>query len=217
MTRVYLVRHGEAEGNLLRVFQGHTDGALTNTGKAQIQCLTKRFEPIHLDAIYSSDLQRAYQTALAIRGEKPLEVEIDTRLREIYGGDWEGHPWDELPQLWPEIYEIWTNRIDRVHLPGGESMEQVERRIVSTIHELVSKNKGKTIAIASHGTAIRAFLCHEKGWPLCEIGNMVWHDNTSVSVIDYDEQMRPVVSMEGDISHLSDELSTLKRQTWWKK
>ena len=93
MTRIYLVRHAEAEGNLFRLVQGHFNGIITKRGYDQIMALRRRFEGVQIDAVYSSDLFRARTTARAISEPRGLEIRQRRELREMHLGWWEGHPW----------------------------------------------------------------------------------------------------------------------------
>ena len=96
MTNIYLIRHAEAEGNLYRIAQGHVDGRLTTRGWEQVKALSRRFEDIHVDAVYASDLYRTCATASAIYLPKKLTLHKDPSLREVNLGDWEGKPWGEI-------------------------------------------------------------------------------------------------------------------------
>ena len=96
MTRIYLVRHAEAEGNLYRIAHGHYNGLITARGYKQIAALQQRFEHIHIDAVYSSDLFRTRTTARAVYLPKGLPLHTDPNLREVNMGVWEGHTWQQL-------------------------------------------------------------------------------------------------------------------------
>ena len=96
MTRIYLIRHAEAEGNLYRVAHGHYDSLITDRGYEQIKALEKRFADIRIDAVYSSDLFRTRTTAKAIYVPKGLPLHTDADLREVNLGVWEDRPWQEL-------------------------------------------------------------------------------------------------------------------------
>ena len=87
MTRIILIRHCEAEGNIKRVFQGHTDADISENGRKQLDLLRLRCRNMQIDAIYSSPLKRAYQTAEAINSFRNLTVQIHEDLIEINGGD----------------------------------------------------------------------------------------------------------------------------------
>ena len=96
MTRIYLVRHAEAEGNLYRIAHGHYNGLITARGYKQIEVLRRRFEHIPIDAVYSSDLFRTRTTAKAVYLPKGLALHTDPNLREVNLGVWEGQTWQQL-------------------------------------------------------------------------------------------------------------------------
>ena len=83
--------------------------------------------------------------------------------------------------------------------------------------EVAAQNKGKQILIVSHGCAIRNLICRAMQKPLNEIADITWCDNTSISIIDFDDDMMPTVISSGDATHLTEDTSTLGKQEWWKK
>lgn len=215
MTRVLVIRHAEALGNVNHTFQGHTDAPLTERGKKQLKKLAARcLKEFPLDVIYTSDLIRAYETGLAAAAGRDIPVIQCPGLREIDGGEWEGKSWDELPARYPEVWDNWANHPERVVMPGGESMTHLRERITRTILSLAAENDGRFIGIASHGGAIRAFLSAAYGYELADINRVGWSDNTALSeLIVTDGQMQ--VCYSGDAAHL-DGLSTMATQNWWK-
>ncbi len=96
MTTIYLIRHGQAEGNLYRRCHSWHNGLLTIKGREQVKALEKRFEGVHFDAVYSSDLYRAMATAGAIYRPRGLTLRVDPNLREIGAGVWEDVMWGQL-------------------------------------------------------------------------------------------------------------------------
>ena len=91
MTKIYLVRHAEAEGNLYRIAHGHYNGLITDwRGPKQIRALAQRFEGIRVDAVYSSDLYRTQTTAQAVYVPKHLPLHTSPAFREVHMGAWEG-------------------------------------------------------------------------------------------------------------------------------
>lgn len=215
MTKVFFIRHGEAEGNVDRNFHGHYNSALTKNGKEQIKLVAKRLASERIDIIYSSDLKRAYKTAEAIAKGRQIKIITDKRLREIFGGKWEGVPWEQLPLLFPESYEAWVNDPSALRMPGGETMVEFQDRIFNVVCEIVRQNADKTICIATHGTAIKALLCKYYGKALSDMPDMTWHDNASITIVDFDKECKPNVKTEGDNTHLGG-LSTLAKQSWWR-
>jgi len=216
MTRIVLVRHAEAQGNVTRVFHGWTDSSLTEKGIRQARRLAERMKDENIDCIYSSDLKRAYDTANFIADIKDLDVFIDKKLREINGGDWENISFDDLIKTWPEELFNLNNCLYNLSAPNGENVLDFYARIVSSIERIISENENKNICIVTHGTAIKLILCYFYSRPIEEVETIMWSDNTAVSYITFDNNKYNVV-VESDNSHLDDELSTLLTQNWWKK
>lgn len=215
MTTLIYVRHGEAEGNVKRNFHGFYNSALTPNGREQIRRAAERLREIPMDAIYSSDLTRAFETAQAIAEGRELSVQIDERFREINGGEWEDVPWDDLPIKFSESYRDWLYEPYKLQMPGGESMAEFSARLIRATVEIAEKHPSQTVCIATHGTAIRVLLCYFYGWQLERLNDVPWCDNAAITVAEY-ENGRFRVCMDGDNEHLKD-ISTLATQDWWKK
>ena len=215
MTTLIYVRHGEAEGNVKRHFHGFYNSTLTKNGREQIKRAAVHLSEIHMDAIYSSDLTRAFETAQAIAEGRGINIQMDERFREINGGQWENIPWDDLPVKFSDSYHDWLYEPYKLQMPDGESMEDFSRRLVQASTEIAKKHPSQTICIATHGTAIRVLLCYFYGWPLKRLNDVQWCDNASISIIEY-EKGRFTVRADGDNEHLKD-ISTLATQDWWRK
>lgn len=214
-TRLILVRHAEAEGNINRHFHGWTNSDITKKGHVQAEKLAQRFENIHVDVIYSSSLNRTLQTASYISEVKGLPIIRTDKLKEINGGDWENQMWDVLPIKWPEEYNTWENRPHIHKMPNGESMEEFQQRLSKEIRYIADNNKGKTVCVVTHGTAIKALTCFFRGLSLENMIEIPWQDNTAITIVDYEEGKYNVI-VEGDVSHLDSEIRTLENQDWWK-
>ena len=147
MTTVYLVRHAKSVGNTERIFQGRSNLGLSSEGMAQLPQLAERFREIPLDAIYSSPLQRAMQTAEAVNHYHHLPVQTEEGLCEIFAGEWEMKHFSDLPVLFPDQWRLWCE--DEAHFcaPNGESIVQVHHRLSSTIDRIAAQNDGKIIAV----------------------------------------------------------------------
>lgn len=214
-TRLIFVRHAEAEGNAIRRFHGWTDSEITEKGHIQAQKVARRLKGIKIDVIYSSSLKRTLQTAEYIAKEINLSIIIRTdKLKEINGGEWEGQRWDKLPDIWPEEYDSWENKPHLHKMPNGESMEEFQQRLIGEVKNIIANNKGKTICIVTHGTAIRSLICYFHGCDLETMLHTPWYDNTSVTIMDYENEKFDSI-LEGDASHLEKELSTVQNQKWW--
>lgn len=217
MTRIYLIRHAEAEGNIRRLFQGHYDGEVSENGRRQLERLRERCRSYPFAAVYSSPLRRAMQTARAAEGGRGLPIRTDERLMEICGGRWEGKLWAEIPKLYPEENRLWEDEPWNFEPEGGEPMRSVYARMREAMVEIARREAGKTVCVVSHGCAIRNFLCWAQGWPIERLAEVPWEDNTAVNVVDFDKQFAPHVVRMGDASHLAGGLSTIDKQNWWKK
>lgn len=216
-TRILLVRHCEAMGNVNRIFQGHTDADISENGKKQLELLALRCRNMHIDAMYSSPLKRAYKTAEAINQFHHLPIHVVDDLIEINGGDWEGVPWKDFPIRFAEDNQLWTLEPHRFAPQNGEPMQHVYERMRNAVTKIAADNAGKVVCVASHGCAIRNFLCWAGGNPIEKINEVDWCDNTALSIIDFDGELCPHIVLQNDASHLSAEVSTFAKQDWWKK
>lgn len=215
MTKVYLIRHAEAEGNLFRRAQGHWNGKVTARGYKQIDALAERFRGEKIDAVYSSDLDRTVATAGALLRGRKLTLVTTPRLREINMGVWEGEPWGNITYKWPEQMYLFNNEPEKWSVPGGEGFYEVQKRMTEVILELAAKHDGGTIAAVSHGMAIKIFLMGALGLHSGDSEAMMHGDNTSVSLLEV-EGGRIDVKYYNDNSHLGDGLSTFATQRWWR-
>ncbi|CDZ24127.1 phosphoglycerate mutase [[Clostridium] cellulosi] len=217
MTKLYLVRHAEAQGNIDRYFHGVTDADISKNGACQLERLKERFKDIEIDAVYSSPLKRALKTAQAANFYHGLPIKTDEGLIEINGGHWECKRWEDIPKLYPEENEAWEKRPWLFEPVGGESMRHVYDRIWNTILNIIKENMGKRILVASHGCAIRNFACRASGLPIERLNEMDWFENTSISTFEFDDSLNVKVISLNDASHLDEETSTLPKQKWWQE
>ena len=217
-TRIYLVRHGEAEANIKRTFNGHTDGMLTPKGEKQAECVAKKFkDDIDIDYIYTSDLSRAYTTGCYIAEAKEMFLMETEELRELNGGVWENRAWTELEKAYPKEYEIWENEPHLAQMPNGESMAQLQDRILQALFEIADRIQGKSVAVVSHGIAIRTAATYFYGLTLEGIKTVPYSDNTAITTIDIDNDNfeNSKILDYANVDHLPQELRTMQNQAWW--
>lgn len=202
MTTIYLIRHAEAEGNLYRIAQGQHDSNLTDWGWQQVQALRKRFEGVQIDAVYSSDLYRTCATASAIYKPRGLPLHKRAGLREICVGDWEQRTWGDIARTYPQEMADFGQRMDRWSIPGAETPAEVQARLLREIRSIAAENPGRTIAVFSHGYAIRLALAALQGISLRDTGPKApTGDNTSVSLLEAGGDVLRVV-WQNDNRHL---------------
>jgi broad specificity phosphatase PhoE len=171
--RVLLVRHGRTAYNFEARFQGQTDVPLDEVGLGEVK-RTAEAVAVLLDGdparIVSSDLQRASKTAEALAERLGVDVTLDTRLREIFAGEWEGLLRDEIVASWPDDYQAWWRGDPDVRIGGGESRTDAGARTAEAISQLESEMDGGTLICVSHGGALRAGIFLLLGTP-----NMPWN------------------------------------------
>lgn len=206
LTKIYFVRHCEALGNVQRIFQGVTDTDVTELGEQQLELLKERFSNINIDKIYTSPLKRAVKTALAVKGEKDIQIINEDGLIEINGGSIEGKKFADTFEAFPHLAEAWNNHPGDFAPDGGEPMSSAYERIWDTLMNIVKTNKGKTIACSSHGGVIRCLLCRLLFNNINELKNAPWSENTAVTLLEVDDDFKIKVSFINDVSHLPSEL-----------
>jgi broad specificity phosphatase PhoE len=163
MTRLILIRHGETDWNTEGRWQGQADVALNATGLIQAQEMARALEPAGIAAIYSSDLQRARQTAQALADVNGLPVHQDSRLREIHQGEWQGLLFSDIEASYAQAYQDRKQDPLSFAPPGGETAAQVRQRVVSAARDIVRWHPGEIVAVVSHGFALAVLITHLRG------------------------------------------------------
>ena len=158
MTTIYLIRHGQAEGNYYRRCHSWHNGLLTRKGREQLRLLERRFDGVQIDAVYSSDLYRAMSTAGAIYRSRGLPLRVDPGLREIGAGVWEDVPWGQLLYDHRESLTAFLACDPSWHVEGSETFPQVRRRMIAALTRIAAAHPEQTVAVTSHGCAIREAL-----------------------------------------------------------
>mgnify|MGYP001539141138 CR=1 FL=1 len=213
MTTIYLIRHAEAEGNRYRRAHGWYNSTITDRGYHQIAALAKRFADTKFDAVYSSDRFRTMITALAIYKTHGLPLRTVRALREIDVGYWEDTPWAELERIDPEQLANFSNDSQNWHVDGCESFAEVRDRMRKALTDIAEAHPSKTVAIFSHGMAMRIIVGTLQGMTLHEIDKTGHAENTAVAKLEYENGNFNVVFRD-DASHLGDDIATIRKQPW---
>ena len=210
MTKIYLVRHAEAEGNAYRRIHGQYDSRITPNGLRQVEALRTRFQDIPIDACYASDLNRTCVTARSVYLPKGLELRRDRRFREVDLGRWEDIPFGWLERFEPERMTQFNKEPQLWSVKDSETFPEYTQRFLTALREAAEENDGKTIAVFTHGCVLRGvqYLLGGNEWP-------PYCDNTAVSLLGYENGAFRIEYLN-DSSHLSDEISTFARQKWWR-
>jgi broad specificity phosphatase PhoE len=154
VTIILLARHGQSDWNATRRWQGHADRPLTEKGREQARVLAARLAHIELDAVYSSDLRRAADTAAEVAAAQGLDVIERPELREVDVGSWSGLTREEAGQRFPEGFARW-----REGYPGwddGESYEAMTTRVLAAVLDVARAHEDGRVLVVSHGGPIRA-------------------------------------------------------------
>ena len=211
-TRIYIVRHGESISNRQGIFTGSTDIDLTDMGYRQAELVGEYLADKGIEAIYSSDLMRAYHTSLPTARSLGIESVKDEGFREVNGGEWENKRYAELFELYPEEYPIFVNDVGNAVCVGGEAVRDLFVRVNAELDRVVEHNKGRTIAIFSHATPVRAMICRFLGMGPEGMKDIKWVANASVTVVETDDCRSFRIAVAGTKEHLGELLSELPKE-----
>jgi len=204
VTRILLARHGETEWNAIHRVQGWTDIPLSEKGHAQAEALAKRLARTRLDAVYSSDLSRAVQTAAPSAARHGLIVQTMPELREKGFGDWEGLNQADLERDYPELWHRYHVARDLTALvPGGETWPQVQERLAAVLRRILAAhpNPEETALLVGHGGSSRMLVLEALQTTLPTL--LCLHlDNASLSRLDFHKAGDSRVMFLNDTSHL---------------
>ena len=172
MAQLVLIRHGQTDWNLEGRYQGQADIPLNATGLAQAEVLAEKLDGQAWAGLYSSNLQRALQTAQVISTRLGLAVQIDTRLREICQGEWEGQLYRAVVERYSRVAEgvpIASRTPADVRPPGGESVAEVAERLAAAADDIARRHPDQPVLIVGHGLALTTLICRVRGIPLGEV------------------------------------------------
>lgn len=154
MTTILLARHGESDWNRDRRWQGHADRPLTNLGREQARALADRLAAAELDAVYSSDLERARETAAIVAEPHQLPVKELPDLREVDVGSWSGLTRAEAEERFPNAFRRWAEGGEG--WDDGETYEQLSERVVGAVLAIAARHPRERVLLVAHGGSIRA-------------------------------------------------------------
>lgn len=168
-----LIRHGSTDWNIQDRFQGQSDIPLNEIGLQQANALSRRLKNENINAIYSSDLKRAQETAQIIAKYHQDQTVLDPKLREIDFGDWEGLTYKDIQQREPDRLAAWNSDMLNVSPPGGETLSQLCEWVMSYFDKMKHVHNDETIVVVAHGGPLRVLLCQalnlspDRYWQFC--------------------------------------------------
>ena len=199
MTEITLVRHGETEWNVEEIFRGRIDIELNETGIRQAKLLAEYLGQIKIAAVYSSPLKRALRTADIIAAPHQLRVEIAPGLIDFDYGKWQGLPHQEVKEKYQELYSRWLNHPHQLRMPEGESLDDVSKRAMMVVAEIIAKVEG-TAVLVSHRVVSKVLICALLGLDNAHFWN-VRQDVGGVTTFSY-EKGRFVLTEHNNTSFL---------------
>jgi len=202
MSRLLLVRHGETMLNSSIRFWGDTDVELGDTGIKQAEQVRDRLATERIDTIYSSDMSRASVTAGIIASRHQAAVTICPELHEINFGKVEGFTFEEISKAYPELASTWYDQGINLTFPGGESLADVNDRVIKFIERLHNHDEKETVLVVAHAASLRLLVCRLMG-----IDTNHWRqlrlDLASLSILHTYPEIT-LMSLFNDTSHLKD-------------
>ncbi|MGE4446260.1 MAG: histidine phosphatase family protein [Synergistaceae bacterium] len=168
--KIYLIRHAKPDlPHNGKLYYGSTDYPLSEDGIMMARSLSKDLKDLEVNAVFSSDLKRARDTAEIALAGRFFEIRQIRGLREIHLGEWEGRSFDEVRSTWNDIYEKRGISFDSVGPPGGESFKDLQKRTVPAFEDILSGNPSGNILVFAHGGVIWSLMCNYFGFKLNDI------------------------------------------------
>lgn len=200
LTIIYLIRHGQTSWNKEGIFRGRTDIGLDETGLKQAEYVGRSLKNLKIDKIYSSPLSRAWQTAQIIGKFHNLEVQTLEGIIDMSFGNWEGRYHLEIKEKDSERYKKWMEAPHLVDIPGGESLDQVRKRAIASLEEVIESNPGKNIVLVSHRVINKVIICGILGLDNSHFWQIA-QDPTAINIIHF-RNGNYILSLMNDTCHL---------------
>ncbi len=184
MTTLWLIRHGQTDWNLEGRYQGQSDVPLNAAGMAQAEAFAASLCGQQFDALYTSDLARALQTAQVIAACTGLPVQADPRLREINQGEWQGRTLDEIKGIYNECAQAKHLAIDpaSTRAPGGESVLEVSQRMAQAANDIARRYPNGRVLVVSHGLALATLYCQAENIPLGQVYSHIAENTQAIKI-----------------------------------
>jgi broad specificity phosphatase PhoE len=170
---LWLVRHGQTDWNVEGRFQGQADPPLNAVGRAESRRLAAQLRGRHIDALYSSDLRRARQTAAYLSRAMDKPIRLEPRLREINQGQWEGMLFTDISRQFPEISQVRQRNALDFRPPGGETVREVAARVLQAVDDIGHCHPGSQVIVVSHGVALAVILAVVNHVPWMDVFSLI--------------------------------------------
>jgi broad specificity phosphatase PhoE len=200
LARIVLIRHGQTEWNREERFRGRVDIDLDEMGSRQAEAAAQRIAQWEVAAIYSSPLKRALATAGIIAKRLGLPVEPLDGINDMDFGVWQGLSVSEAREKYPDLFDLWRYSPQRLKIPEGESLEDVQNRVDATINDLAARYENETVALVTHRVVCKVLLCHLLGLDNSHFWQIA-QDATAINTFEVRGGI-PTVRLINDTCHL---------------
>jgi broad specificity phosphatase PhoE len=201
MTLLYFARHGETDDNARLVFQGQGGKGLNARGRAQARRLAQRMHKSRVTSIFTSDLERAVETALIVGAACAVEPAMDPDLREVDVGLWTGKSHEEVADLYPEEWGAWSGGLD-LRRGGGETYAELAQRIERAVVRISATDARDPVLVVSHGGAIKSYVSKILGVSAEGMRALAGVGNAGLTIIERDDRGRMRLHAWNDTAHL---------------
>ncbi len=208
MTLAYLMRHGQTAWNKSEIFRGRADVPLNETGLKEAELAAAYFRDRKVDAVYSSPISRAVQTAEKIADALGLKVLPHPGITDMSFGDWEGRPIKEVEHRDAERFRLWQEAPHLLKVPGGESLAEVRTRAVAALEDAIRKHEKGTVIMVTHRVVTKVLICAILGLDESHFWQ-IDQDSTAINLVRY-KGGRYALSLMNETCHLKPLLTAMR-------
>jgi len=192
-TTVYFIRHGQTDFPNDRIYcDDREDPDLNLAGQAHAKFAALYLRSTPIDAIYASPARRTFATAEQVAQIVGRPIELEPKLRERRFGEWDGLYFKEIEERHPDTYQAWKKDPVNFTPTGGETVPELQLRVVAAVQNIVGKHSGQTLVVVTHVGPIRALVSHAFQIPLSQ-HRQLRIDYGSVTRIDYGQTLNNLV------------------------
>lgn len=203
---LYLVRHGQTEFSRENRFCGTTDPPLTDVGQAMAEAFATAYAEMAWDAIYTSPMIRARQTAAPLERLSGVMATVEDGLTEIAYGEWEGLTVDQVKARSPQAYEYWADDVASRGAPGGETAFHVAARAMRAVEAIRTRHTSGNVLLVSHKATLRIITCALLGLDVRLFRERIAQPVAAVSMFVLDKNGGALLTLLGDRTHLAEAL-----------
>jgi broad specificity phosphatase PhoE len=158
MTKIFLLRHGETAWNIEKVFRGRAEVPLTDNGIKQAELAGEHLKGKDIEAIYTSPLERAYETARIVGRKLDLKPDADERLTGFNFGHWQGMPFSRIEKDYPREFGLYKTAPHKFQAPGGETLDEAQKGCIAALKDMEREHSEGTILIVTHRVICKLML-----------------------------------------------------------